>query len=218
MDCPHCKVKMFQAIRMGEEIDYCPQCGGIWLDYGEIDRINEALLKLSETDELTSLDNRRSFKKKAYNQMHAAIEDKFSFAIAMIDIDYFKQINDKFGHLAGDLVLQNLSDHLLKLLRSDDIVARYGGEEFILFIPKIDERGALLITENLRKAIKEITVHFEDQPIQFTISIGLTIAHPDSQMRLYDFINEADMALYEAKHTGRNKVVSYSALENKIKE
>ncbi|MFA6136845.1 MAG: diguanylate cyclase [Sulfurimonas sp.] len=156
-------------------------------------------------DFLTGLYNRRYFFKNAVSYFNDAMQNSESFAIAMIDIDNFKKINDTYGHDMGDKVIVSLSEILRTSVNQKDIVARFGGEEFCLLLKDISAHNALIAFERLRANI-ERNVMFSDnkEEIRFTISIGVSISHEDT---FEEDINQADLLLYNAKQSGRNQMV-----------
>jgi diguanylate cyclase (GGDEF)-like protein len=128
----------------------------------------------------------------------------------MVDVDHFKRYNDTFGHLQGDKVLREMASTLKRNIREIDTVARFGGEEFIVLLPDTDKKGAMAVGEKLRRIVE--SHRFLDtsgtgvQPI--TISIGVS-SYPDDVREQDDLIDHADIALYEAKDSGRNRVINY---------
>jgi diguanylate cyclase (GGDEF)-like protein len=131
----------------------------------------------------------------------------------MIDIDYFKRLNDSFGHHVGDQILRDVSSILMKDMREVDTVARYGGEEFVIILPETTQQGALYVAQRLRRAVEQAKF-FAGSPHEIqhlTISIGVAVYDADAQFKR-DLIEFADAALYAAKHAGRNRVVAYSEL------
>jgi diguanylate cyclase (GGDEF)-like protein len=124
----------------------------------------------------------------------------------MLDIDFFKKINDTHGHLCGDFVLKSLASSISSKIRSTDTLARYGGEEFFCLLTETDIHSAVHLAETLRKTVENETFTFQDIPVRLTISLGVTAMTaeiPSSEILL----RKADNALYEAKRTGRNKVI-----------
>ena len=126
------------------------------------------------------------------------------FCIAIIDVDNFKQINDQFGHMRGDRVLLQLARLMRRQARDADVLARYGGDEFVLLMPETKVDDAMIALERLRSAAEAITTASSEP---FTISCGLAQWSPESRQNLKDIFAGADAALYEAKHTGRNRVI-----------
>ena len=126
----------------------------------------------------------------------------------MFDIDYFKRVNDTYGHLAGDEVLRFVSATLLRRFRKTDMVCRYGGEEFCVFLPTLNARKAAEIAEECRRHIEHTPVSWEDKTIRVTVSIGIAEFPSVRNQTLTALISCADGALYAAKSGGRNRVVS----------
>jgi two-component system cell cycle response regulator len=125
----------------------------------------------------------------------------------MIDIDNFKQINDRFGHQTGDEILVKLANLLMESIRGIDIAARYGGEEFVLILPQVDVHSARQMAERLKQRVESYFANMEHQPLRITISQGIaTIPHPRINSKA-DLIRAADKALYQAKRKGKNSVV-----------
>jgi diguanylate cyclase (GGDEF)-like protein len=163
--------------------------------------LNE-LHTLSETDPLTNILNRRGFFEKASQRIHDAPENT-EFAILILDMDHFKQVNDLFGHQAGDLVLQKVAEECKRQLRQTDLLGRYGGEEFIVLLPDTDTTGAQYVAERLRLAIANLEVKVNYQKVSITVSAGGTsFFSPDRSIDR--FLHQADEALYDAKAKGRN--------------
>jgi diguanylate cyclase (GGDEF)-like protein len=132
----------------------------------------------------------------------------------MIDIDYFKQINDTYGHLIGDHVLREVAQRCRQHLRDVDILARYGGEEFGLVLPETNYEQAILASERLRKTIAAMPIMLDSKPLQITLSIGVAAFNPTLYPDPSSFIADADRALYLAKQRGRNRVCGIRELTN----
>ena len=128
-------------------------------------------------------------------------------SLAMIDIDHFKSVNDRYGHPVGDVVLREIAHVIKKQARCRDIVARYGGEEFVVVLTDCDLERAYAWSERIRKEISDIFI--THKKISVTVSIGVAASTPDVY-RLQDVLSLADEALYSAKNSGRNRVVKYS--------
>ncbi len=167
------------------------------------------LIHASETDSLTGLPNRKRLKKILQKLKYYADGYDMPFCIAMIDLDYFKKINDTHGHLAGDMVLEQTASILQSHLRKSDSVIRYGGEEFLLSLNGATLREGLNLLEKLRTAISEHIFFYKDTPIRLSVSIGTVQYDTASCPSLQELIAQADKALYEAKEQGRNRVVAY---------
>ncbi len=174
-------------------------------------RLYEKTKTLSATDELTGLSNRRQFQEYLLRELAQARRHHNSFSILMIDIDHFKLYNDHHGHLKGDIVLKKVASLLLQNTRGVDLVARFGGEEFVMLLPKSNKPNSLSVAEKLRMCVEKeyFSGAEKSQPGQrLTISIG--ISHfPGDSSDIYDLMNLADNALYEAKKQGRNKCISW---------
>jgi diguanylate cyclase (GGDEF)-like protein len=164
----------------------------------------------SRVDAKTGLLNAITWQREARVEISRAARTRTPLAVAMLDIDHFKRVNDTYGHLAGDAVLAALSATLRALLREYDIIGRFGGEEFAILLPHTDLVGAQQITERLRVKLAEITVAANhgtgpEVPLQVTVSIGVATLET-SRRDLDDLIAAADAALYQAKAQGRNQV------------
>lgn len=168
-----------------------------------IDSIN----LLASKDPLTGIFNRRYiYEKLPVDLINAAISNH-SIALIMADIDFFKTVNDTYGHLAGDYVLQTFADILKKgLNRESDWVARYGGEEFLICLPGASKEVAVEIAEGLRKATQDTPMSFGEYGFNITASFGVCHTLPTTGMNIDEIIGCADKYLYEAKHNGRNRV------------
>lgn len=155
-------------------------------------------------DTLTELFNRRYFDENLEHHLEDFQHDHQVFCVAIIDIDFFKSINDRYGHLAGDAVLKQLSATISKGIRSSDIVARYGGEEFVILMPNTRKEVAQRVLDKLRNYISNCLFTFESTAIHLTVSIGITeVQSSDSSQRL---LARSDKGLYTAKTSGRNLV------------
>lgn len=161
--------------------------------------------RLSNTDSLTNLNNRRYFFNTLERDFNVSSRYNKPLSLIMLDIDHFKNINDKYGHQEGDNVLIDISKILMTGSRSCDFVARFGGEEFIIYYPETGLKGAEEIAERLRKKIENYPFGTPKGSIKITTSIGVTTLS-ESITKLNDFIELADQALYQAKSAGRNRV------------
>ena len=172
------------------------------------------VLKYATLDALTGLNNRRQFEVRLKQEIANAKRNKKPLCCIMLDIDYFKKVNDTWGHSAGDCVLKSVSKIIVQELREYDIASRYGGEEFCILLPDTKIREAVFVAQRLRKAVESSDVSIsEDQvfgadTLKVTISIG--VSEFDEGMDMPEKLHQcADIALYEAKHRGRNRVVVY---------
>ncbi len=180
-------------------------------------KLQEAQLQISELKEelqqtkreatidfLTKIPNRMSFMRALRDFVRDYYERKYPFALIMVDIDHFKNINDTYGHLCGDKVLKAVAETLKLNLRARDIIGRYGGEEFGIILPGVNLAQAVSIAERLRKAVEGITIDCNGVPIKVTISLG--VATMKDGLDEEKLISLADEALYLAKRSGRNRV------------
>ena len=167
------------------------------------------ILKLSSLDSLTELCNRREFMRLLHNSWSAHGRSGDPLSLLMIDIDYFKSINDAYGHKAGDEGLKSLSRLLEShFKRTTDVCCRYGGEEFIILSGYTDEETCQLKAEKMRRDVEEHIFQVEEHKLSFTVSIGTVTVIPSEEVNVEKIISEADLSLYEAKNNGRNCVVS----------
>ncbi|KOX65658.1 diguanylate cyclase [Pseudomonas psychrophila] len=166
---------------------------------------------LSLTDPLTDLGNRRALSLNVEQWVHSASGESVG-SLLLIDIDFFKQINDRFGHAEGDNALRKLAQQLLKSVRAQDTVVRYGGEEFALWLPNSDREGAKLTAKRVHTCTSQIQV----ADLHITVSIGISSLAPNVQevgTFLEQLLAQADAALYDAKANGRNRTVCFGDLE-----
>lgn len=179
------------------------------------DYSNESLLRFAFTDFLTGLKTRGYFEQQLDMELARAERRVTPVAILMIDIDHFKRLNDTHGHPVGDVVLRDVAAILSRDLREIDIAARYGGEEFILLLPEADLQGAKLVAQRLRYSVEQANFFTGartaagQETEHVTISIGVAMFPADARFKR-DLLEAADSALYQAKETGRNRVVLYS--------
>ncbi|MDD9938613.1 MAG: GGDEF domain-containing protein [Myxococcales bacterium] len=167
---------------------------------------HETIFNMTITDGLTDVSNRKQLDTVLTKEMPRAQRHARELSLLIIDIDHFKDVNDTYGHLAGDTVLRELANILQKRLRPDDELGRYGGEEFCAILPETSREGAAAIGEELRTLVETHTFVVEGEKIDVTISIGVSELAQGMDMK--DFYKSADDKLYEAKRTGRNKVCS----------
>lgn len=170
--------------------------------------LESQLRLMAQRDDLTGLDNRRHFMEKATQALQAARDHGQPFSICMLDIDYFKRINDTWGHDRGDEVLQKVAHACLDVLRPGDLIGRFGGEEFVAALPGAHLDNAYLIAERLRQRIEALNPERElgipDHSV--SVTVGIAEGHPDDH-NLEAIITRADKALYRGKRGGRNQVV-----------
>ena len=163
------------------------------------------LRTLALTDELTQVANRRSFIESVKAEISRCQRLQAEMAFFLLDIDFFKKVNDTYGHIAGDHVLVFIAKLIKTILRDYDIFGRLGGEEFGVFLAETSPQTAMEVAERIRETIMQQNIEFDGKIIKVTVSIGISIATPDCKFEtLY---NDADVVLYEAKHAGRNKAI-----------
>jgi diguanylate cyclase (GGDEF)-like protein/PAS domain S-box-containing protein len=171
---------------------------------------------LASTDGLTGLYNRVYFNEKLEDEVQRAIRFKTPLSLLMLDLDHFKKVNDTYGHQAGDLCLMALASLMRRLSRTVDTCARYGGEEFVIILPQTPPENAMGLAERLRQKVEALKVQYEDQSIQYTISIGINALSLTEEKTAEELLKTVDSALYEAKENGRNCVVSYPMADPSI--
>jgi len=173
--------------------------------------LNTELVGLSQFDGLTDLLNRKTFVEKATQSLSETQRNAQASALMMLDVDFFKQYNDTYGHVSGDECLQRVASVLKQVAhRVSDIVGRYGGEEFIVMLPQTNQEGAMMVAEKIIASVEALKIEHSGSSVSdyVTISIGLDMALPTAQNVLEDLVLSADKNLYSAKEQGRNRVVS----------
>jgi len=165
----------------------------------------DRMKELAFIDELTGIYNRRFFYSATKKEIDSSIRYKKDLSIILIDIDHYKEVNDHFGHITGDKVLQRFTRVIQKELRSSDVFARYGGEEFLILLPETDGEAAVEVAERIRKSVEKLRVNFNEEEISVTISLGVTRLTGERNT-LQELIAVVDQALYGAKQKGRNRV------------
>lgn len=175
----------------------------------EAKRLMETLREANLRDAMTGLHNRRFLEEYTDTLVAGTHRRKTQMSILMLDLDYFKMVNDTHGHDAGDTVLKALAKVLTQSVRGSDMVIRYGGEEFMIILQDTDGDGAELVSEKIRAAVEALKVQLTGTVLQKTISIGLAVFPTDSDT-FWQTVKYADVALYHAKETGRNRVVRFT--------
>lgn len=170
-------------------------------------RSNDQLQKLSSIDPLTLLYNRRFFMKALSAEYERSVRHDPPLSFVMVDIDHFKNLNDNYGHQAGDDVLRGMGDVIREQIRTSDIPARYGGEEFCILLPETPVKGAAEFAQRLRLAVELRSFCSQGRDLRCTVSIGVASCPSAGVSDEEDLIRLADEALYEAKFAGRNRVV-----------
>ncbi|MBE9221794.1 diguanylate cyclase [Cyanobacterium stanieri LEGE 03274] len=178
------------------------------------DQLKKALVdleKLATTDELTQISNRRHFLNLANREFNRAKRQNIFFSMIILDIDYFKNINDSYGHPVGDIAIKLVAQKCQQSIRGEDLCARWGGEEFIVVVydALIDE--AKHVANRIREKIAEIALPIDDEQFKITVSVGIA-QYQDTDQNIDQIVSRADRALYRAKNHGRNRIV----LENEL--
>lgn len=161
---------------------------------------------LSITDELTGLSNRRCFDNTLEKEFLRALRYNNKLTLVMFDIDHFKTVNDTYGHPCGDYILKEVANATLQTFRKTDTVFRFGGEEFVVILTETDIKQSEIPLERFRKTIETLDLTYQNQQINITVSIG-ACQLDQSIGNKEEFLQKADNALYDAKNSGRNKVV-----------
>nr|WP_246540543.1 GGDEF domain-containing protein [sulfur-oxidizing endosymbiont of Gigantopelta aegis] len=173
--------------------------------------MNEELKRLSFTDVLTGLYNRRHFEDLMKTEIEMSLRHGDDNSLILIDIDFFKKINDSYGHDAGDIILKEVANNMKAQLRNTDILCRVGGEEFIVLCKRANIQNAMEIAEKLRSSVEKQKHIFQGKPINVTVSLGVaTIPDIAKTITTTEFYKYSDLALYASKKTGRNKVTHYN--------
>ncbi len=173
-------------------------------------KINETLERLSITDDLTGLFNRRYANQQLSYEISRCLRVRNQLCVMMVDIDYFKKVNDTFGHETGDIVLRQLSIIMVEVLRKEDVVCRYGGEEFLIILPGIDMNGAKSAGKRLLEHISRESFFINGNEIPITVSIGVSATEDELSVDYLELVRKADLALYKAKNAGRNRMCAYT--------
>lgn len=183
--------------------------GRIWFyrDVTEYMRMTKELQRLALTDPLTMIANRRAFMEALTEEYHRACRYGHPMTLLMIDLDEFKGINDRYGHLYGDEILKSSSAAMCAIMRETDFFARMGGEEFAMLLPETDITAGYQIAERLREAVASVKINSPQGSLGVTVSIGVAEMQSDDS-EAEAILNRADRALYLAKDSGRNRVAS----------
>ncbi len=195
---------MYYSVRMGKLFEK------IKVANKDLEILNKKLDVESKTDYLTGLNNRRQIMNKYSHLKKHTIKEGSLLSVIMIDIDYFKKINDQYGHESGDRVLKRISELLLENTRENDHVGRFGGEEFIILMPDCVKEEVFGIAERIRMIIEREPIIINNLGLSVNVTISVGISCLDLNNHDKDTINEADKALYFAKDKGRNMVIKYS--------
>jgi diguanylate cyclase (GGDEF)-like protein len=176
----------------------------------KLEKAQSRIEELAVKDEMTRLYNRRYFNARVNDEVKRSHRFRQNLGCIMLDIDFFKKVNDTYGHQAGDMILQNISKAVVKCCREIDTIARYGGEEIIVLLPGTDLKGAYHLADKIRLNVEELKNEYEKGVfIPVTVSLGVASFTPDDLNKITkgdQIIKYADSALYRAKERGRNRV------------
>ncbi|WP_426752434.1 diguanylate cyclase [Myxococcus sp. Y35] len=167
---------------------------------------HDEIYRLTTMDGLTQIYNRRYFDEQLDREISRSRRYERMLSLVLLDIDHFKAVNDKFGHLAGDSVLKQLASTVRTKIRREDVFARYGGEEFAILLPEVSLAGTRQLAEKVRRLVEKQRFEFDRQVIPVTVSVGLAVLEPFHR-EPGELVRDADEKLFEAKTTGRNRVV-----------
>lgn len=174
----------------------------------ELNKMNKELERISTIDALSNVYNRRHFDKVLKRTWDLSLRENKPLTLILLDIDYFKDCNDTYGHLGGDEYLKTIAKILKdSAKRPGDLFARFGGEEFVYILYNTPEKGGINFAEKIRKLVEETSVYYEGHKINCTVSVGLVSLVPNENMEAKDLIKIADEAMYKAKTSGRNRLV-----------
>jgi diguanylate cyclase (GGDEF)-like protein len=181
----------------------------------ELQRHKEKLTQMSYVDGLTSVANRRRFNECLEAEWNRAVRSRLPLSLMLLDIDFFKQFNDRYGHSAGDDCLVSVARVLSACMKRDsDLVSRYGGEEFALVLPETDYSGARNVAAEIQSGLRGLAIEHKSSPTapQVTVSIGIASAIPAEKDTHMELLEAADKQLYAAKEAGRNQVLGQEGL------
>jgi two-component system, cell cycle response regulator len=179
--------------------------------HAELIAARDAMRTLAVVDPLTGLPNRSAILHTLSKEMSRARREHAPLAVAMADIDHFKQINDAHGHLSGDAVLREVATRMQGALRTYEAAGRFGGEEFLLILPACDGEKGMLVAERVRSAVAGATIDIGGSGIAVTCSVGVAAMNGGDRLAPLDLVSTADAALYQAKADGRNRVAARDA-------
>ncbi|MGL4981910.1 MAG: diguanylate cyclase [Treponemataceae bacterium] len=190
--------KEFDAQEKEKILNVCPFFG--------MNLYTAMLLEMTTTDMMTKLKLKHYFYTVLFEKLEMVIGKQVPISVLMLDIDFFKKINDTYGHDCGDYVLKEVAAAVKKCIRGEDMAGRYGGEEFVVMLYEIDQHSAMQVAERIRKAVEDLDLVYGESKIKVTISIGVSSSQDKIILSAREMVNYADQALYESKHGGRNRV------------
>jgi diguanylate cyclase (GGDEF)-like protein len=197
-----CKLKDGDYLRIGNCIYRFLAGGNVENEY------HEEIYRLTIIDALTEIHNKRYLMEFLDRELARSARYHRPLTLILIDIDLFKEVNDKYGHLGGDFTLRELATCIKSLIRKEELFARYGGEEFVIVLPETPLEAALTVGERVREMVEKRTFQFEGKAFPVTISLGVATTMGDALLTPTDLLRMADEKLYEAKRLGRNRVVA----------
>ncbi|MDZ5710702.1 histidine kinase N-terminal 7TM domain-containing diguanylate cyclase [Jeotgalibacillus haloalkalitolerans] len=189
----------------------------IFTDITEVKRLQLQLEHLAYYDELTQIYNRRAFFRKCDQYFAEAKDHKLPLTVILMDIDHFKRVNDTYGHAVGDQVLNHMVKVCEEKLEPGQLFGRYGGEEFVLALQNTDLIKGEELAEQLRHYVEDHPFKMEEGVLPITLSLGVSSANHEPDETLFQLLNQADKALYQAKEGGRNRVKAYTNLSDQLK-
>lgn len=169
---------------------------------------HDVMRQMANFDAVTGVCNKHIFEKRFAEEFSFASRKDLPLSLLMIDIDFFKKVNDTYGHMAGDYVLKGVAERIGKALRDEDILARYGGEEFTVVLRGTDKKGAIQLAERIRQLVESQPFSFENQSIPCTISIGVGTLFEGNFSTSAEMLAKADACMYKSKQGGRNRVTA----------
>ncbi|QSQ25745.1 GGDEF domain-containing protein [Pyxidicoccus parkwayensis] len=195
-----CSLRNGDLVKIGRTIFKFIAGGNIEAAY------HDEIYRLTTMDGLTQIYNRRYFDEQLDRELSRSRRYERVLSMVLLDIDFFKKVNDTFGHLAGDSVLKQLASTVRTKIRREDVFARYGGEEFAILLPEVALGGTRQLAEKVRRLVEKQRFEFDKQHIPVTVSVGIATLEPQHR-EAGDLVRTADERLYEAKSSGRNRVV-----------
>ena len=179
-----------------------------------VDHLEKEMRLLATFDTLTGLLSRQAFFHDFKHYLSLTERKPIIFSLLSIDLDYFKNVNDTYGHAAGDSVLKDFAEIAQSTFRKSDLLGRVGGEEFSILLPNATEKTALMLAEKLQSTIRKSTVTSHESSINYTVSIGLYSFSPTAKDSIENILELGDKALYQAKEQGRDRTVIYNDLND----
>lgn len=172
-------------------------------------RLLQELRRDAQTDELTGVANRRCFVGTIETEYQRAIRHETHFSVIILDLDHFKDINDRYGHVAGDRALSGVVARIVSCLRKIDLISRYGGDEFAILLPETGAYSAFEVAERIREAVSVTPVEADGNIVHLTASLGISTHDPEHSANWVQLLDEADQAMYRAKAEGQNRVARF---------